>query len=507
MIFSRKIQTLLTALGIGCLVFLALYNQPYYPSTWFDEGLVLQGAMNIVRHGKYAMLSVEGFRILDQPLIANGPGIVLPLSAIFSIFGIGLLQARMLASVFFLVTIWLFLRFTSRLYGLPAAVISLLILLSVPVEGFLMYGRQVLGNVPGLAYFFAGCLFFVSLCDRKHAGYAFASGLFFGLALLTKGQYWLIIPLWGLVILADAFYYKQLGLKNGIILLGTIILCLASWQLIQFILVGAENYGTHLEAISSSSKVTVFAFEPVRFLQSLWYLIRSGFMVFILPALLIGAWESRKRDGSGLVKFFLVVFVAIWVLWFLIASIGWNRYVFEAYVVGSVLSGYAILKIKDSASLLRNRFPIIGRPIPFDRVLVVIFLVVVILFALIDFRIQIRSVVFYRDTSAFQFADHLESTVLPGEVIESWEWQIDALAPSLVFHHPTNDWVDKKTAEIHFGTPITDSYNLLEYKPAYLIDGPFSKFTKMYSSEILGGCCVKVFSAGDYTLYQVMSSR
>lgn len=506
-IFSRKSQILLTLLGVGFLLFLALYNQPYYPSTWFDEGLVLQGAMNIVMYGKYAMLSTDGFRVLDQPLIANGPGIVLPLSAVFSIFGIGLLQARLLAAAFFLVTLLLFLRFTLRLYTPLAASISVLVLISVPVEGFVIYGRQVLGNVPALAYFFAGCLFFVTLCERKRIGYAFASGLFFGLALLTKGQYWLIIPVWGLVILTDMVYYKQLGLKNGIALLGTIIFCLVLWQLIQFYLVGVENYGAHLDAIRSSSKVTVFAFKPVRFLHSAWYLTRSGFPIFILPGLLIGAWESRKRDVSSLVKFFLVVFLTVWLFWFVVASIGWNRYAFEAYAVGSVLSGYAILKIKDAAPLLRDRFPAIVRSIPSGRVVVAIFLAIVVLFGIIDLRIQIKSVAFYRDISAFQFADYLKSAVSPEDVIESWEWQIDALTPSLTYHHPTNVWVDRKTAEIHFDVPITDTYNLFEYKPSYLIDGPFSKSTDMYTAGIAGGCCVEVFSAGDYTLYQVISSR
>lgn len=507
MIRSRVAQFLLTALAAGFFLFLALYNQPYYPSTWFDEGLVLQGAMNIVAHGKYAMLSSEGFRVLDQPLIANGPGIVLPLSAAFSIFGTGLLQARLVASIFFLAAVWLFLRFTSRLYTPLASAVSLIVLLAVPVEGFIIYGRQALGNVPGLAFFFAGCLFFVSLCERKHIGYAFASGLLFGLALLTKGQYWLLIPVWGLVIIADAFYYKQLGLKNGIVIAGTIILCLGVWQFIQYILVGAENYGAHLEAISSSSKVTVFAFEPVRFLPSAWYLVRSGFLIFILPALLMAAWESRAHDRAGLVKFFLVVFVVVWVAWFLIASIGWNRYAFEAYAVGSVLSGYAILTIKDSASLLRNRFPILGRAFPLDRVLIGGYLAAVVLFAVSGLRIQLWNVLFYRDTSAFQFADHLASSVSRGEVIESWEWQIDALAPSLTYHHPTNDWVDKKTAEIHFGTTIAESYDPFEYEPVYLIDGPFSKFTNMYSAEILEGCCVEIFAAGDYTLYKVITPR
>lgn len=504
MTYLHKTKTPLAFVGMGILAFLALYNQPYYPSTWFDEGLVLQGAMNLARYGRYAMLSVEGFRVLDQPLIANGPGIVLPLSAVFFIFGVGLLQARLLAAVFFAAATWLFYRFTARLYNVTSAVISLAILFTVPVEGFIIYGRQALGNVPGLAYFFAGCLFFVKLCERKSARYAFVSGLLFGLALITKGQYWLLLPVLGFVILADRFYYKQLGLRNGIVLLGTAILALALWQLAQFILVGADNYPAYLEAIRSSSKVSVFAFQPIRYGQSLWYLIRSGFPIVIFPALAIGAWESRARDWTGMVRFFLVVFVVVWTVWFLITSIGWQRYAFEAYAVGSVLSGYAVLRVKDSFPLLKDKFPTLVRfKLPY-RLAVASFLGAVFLFFAFGLEVQVRNILTYRDASALQFADYLESNIPPEVVIESWEWQIDVLTPSLTYHHPTNDWVDRKTAEINkFGTVIAEPYDPFAYQPAYLIDGPFSKLTSMYDSAIAEGCCAEVFTAGSYTLYRV----
>jgi 4-amino-4-deoxy-L-arabinose transferase-like glycosyltransferase len=503
----RKFKLPLAVVGIGVLALIALYNQPYYPTTWFDEGLALQGAMNLALHGKYAMLSVEGFRVLDQPLIANGPGIVLPLTAMFLVFGIGLLQARLLAAVFFVLATWLFYRFTSRLFSAAAALISLVVLFTVPLEGYIIYGRQALGNVSGLVYFFAGCLFFIKLCERKSTRYAIASGLMFGLALITKGQYILLLPVWGLVILADALYYKQLGLRNGIVLLGTIVVCLVLWQLAQFTLVGAENYPAHLEAIRSSSRVTVFTFQPSRYGQSLWYLIRSGFPIFILPALSIAAFESRARDGTGLVKFFLVVFVAVWVAWYLFASIGWNRYMFEAYAVGSILTGHAILKVKDSFFLLKDKFPNVARFGSLYRIAVYLFLTIVILFSAFGFQIQLRNILTYRSFSAFEFADYINSHVPQGAVIESWEWEIDALAPSLTYHHPTNDWVDKKTAEIHFGDIIAEQYDLFEYQPAYLIDGPFSKWTRMYGEAISEGCCVEIFTAGGYTLYRVEASK
>jgi len=492
----------LFAAGIAALLFLGLYRQPYYPVSWFDEGLVMQGATNLVKHGQYAMLSVEGFRVLDQPLIANGPGIILPLSAVFTFFGIGLLQARILMAGYFVLAAILFFVITSRLYGNIAAVISMFILLAIPAEGFILYGRQALGNVPGLAYFFSGCWFFIKLGDGKMIRHAFASGLFFGLALVTKGQYWLLIPALGLVIAADWFYYKQFGLVNGSVLLGTIIACLGIWQLSQFVLVGAENYGQHLEVIRSSSRVTVFAFQLIRFPYSVWYLLQSGFLIFIVPGVLFAARQTHSRDGQGITRLFLVCLVVSWVIWFTVASVGWNRYAFEAYSIGAIFSGAGFLEMIKWIRKPANEFA--SKSQGFLKLCLVSFLAVILFLGSQNFYKQLQLVFFHRNNSPQLFADYLKTNIPANEVIESWEWEIDALAPEMTYHHPTNDWVDKKTAEIHFGDKTIDVYDPLAYKPGYLVDGPFSKSTGLYQAFLSDGCCVQVVSVGDYTLYQVI---
>lgn len=84
-----NLRRLLVVPAFFSLLALGIYNQPYYPVTWFDEGLALQGALNLVNHGQYAMRSVEGFRTLDQPLIANGPGLIVPMAVLFKVFGVG----------------------------------------------------------------------------------------------------------------------------------------------------------------------------------------------------------------------------------------------------------------------------------------------------------------------------------------------------------------------------------------------------------------------------------
>lgn len=498
---SSLLNVLLTLLGVGALLFIGLYRQPYYPTSWFDEGLALQGAINLVRHGEYAMRSVEGFRVLDQPLIANGPGIVLPISLVFSIFGIGLFQARVLMALYFAVGSILFFLFTQRLYGKLPAFISLVVLFSIPLEGFIIYGRQALGNVPGFVYFLIGCLFFIKLVDGKALRHAILTGLFFGLALITKGQYILLFPTIGLLLVVDWWYYKHLGLKNTITLLGVVIACFAAWQVVQFFIVGAENYAQHLAAVSSSSKISVFAFELVRLPGSVWYLVRSGFLLFIAPALLFVAWNSRRRDGRSVLHFFLVSLVVVWVTWYTVASVGWNRYAFEAYAIGSVFVGYAVM---EAVYFIRSSHPTLGvqKKLLINGALI-LFLVVLAWFGGKTLNRQVDLMLHHDDPSPQILANYLEEHVPQSAVIESWEWEIDALANMHTFHHPTNDWVDRKTGETHFGDVITQTYDPFAYNPAYILTGPFSEFTKMYISTIESGCCVEVFTSGGYTLYEV----
>jgi hypothetical protein len=97
------------------------------------------------------------------------------------------------------------------------------------------------------------------------------------------------------------------------------------------------------------------------------------------------------------------------------------------------------------------------------------------------------------------------SNVGPNDVIESWEWEIDALTPGYTYHHPTNDWVDRFTAYVQFGESIENTYSLYEYQPGYLIDGPFSKMTGIYAKFLANDCCQRMTSIGNYDLYKVLN--
>ncbi len=88
----HKVAVRLTALA-GVL-FLALFNLTSYPTTWGDEGAYLHVPKTLVEFGKYADRSSEGFRYFGVPL-GVGPTVMLPIAAMFKVFGISLWSARL----------------------------------------------------------------------------------------------------------------------------------------------------------------------------------------------------------------------------------------------------------------------------------------------------------------------------------------------------------------------------------------------------------------------------
>jgi 4-amino-4-deoxy-L-arabinose transferase-like glycosyltransferase len=500
MLVRHRVPHVLAVLaGLGLLVWLGAYNQPYYPVTWLDEGFALQGPINLIRFGKYAMKSSEGFRVLDQPLIANGPGVALPIAAGFALFGVGLTQARMVMVVYLVSTALAFFALAKRMYGARAAVLSLFLLLAVPREGFLWFGRMALGNVPALGYFIWGCLLWFTSLERDRAGYAVGAGLLFGLAMVTKGQYGLIVPTLLVVALVDKVYLKQIGLKKVALALLAALGCLAVWYAVQLALVGGENFEQHLEAVRSSVQVTVFAFRPMRIPGSLWYLVRSGLPLFVVPGWLYAAWALRKRDVDSRLRLLPLSFVAIWLCWYVFASVGWHRYAFAPYAVGLLFAG----------PLVRDAFPLVqrndwtrsalGQGGTLVRWGAALLVTAILVGGLRGFIGHIREITAGPDLGPQRFAGVLQDHVRQGALVESLEWELDVLA-DLNYHHPTNDWLDRMTAVTQFGEELQVRYDPSIYQPTYLIEGPVSRWTGFYDGYVERSCDW-VAATGAYELY------
>ena len=96
------------------LVATATYNQPYWPAPWLDEGFVTNGAMTLATRQVYGTSSADGVRVVHPTLVANGPGVLIPVAAAMRLSGTDIRTARGTAGLFMvlcgLLAVWLGIR-------------------------------------------------------------------------------------------------------------------------------------------------------------------------------------------------------------------------------------------------------------------------------------------------------------------------------------------------------------------------------------------------------------
>jgi hypothetical protein len=198
-----------------------------------------------------------------------------------------------------------------------------------------------------------------------------------------------------------------------------------------------------------------------------------------------------------------VVFVPVWLAWYVFASVGWARYALDAYLVGMLCTAPAVV---DLARFAARRATRRAAREWFRRGLAGAAVFAIVGIATANIIRQVQPITVAPSHSPQQFAEYLASNVVPAAVVESWEWELDALV-DLRFHHPTNDWVDKSTVLLQLREPVDLTYDPANYGAEYLVDGWFSKWTGLYQGALLSGCCERIGSVGEYDLYRVRGNQ
>jgi len=149
-LFKHRKALRLAALA-GVLV-LAVINLTNYPTPWYDEGSHLHVPKAVVTMGQYADYSSDGLRYYG-PTIGVGPTVLLPVAAVFEVAGIGLLPARLVVVAYLLGLMVCFFGLARSLGRERLAWVAAALLLASRGVDLLVYGREVLGEVPA---FFCG---------------------------------------------------------------------------------------------------------------------------------------------------------------------------------------------------------------------------------------------------------------------------------------------------------------------------------------------------------------
>lgn len=504
--FSQLASTLKQHTIIGLLLFitaaLCFVNQPYYPPIWHDEGIFLHAPQNLLLYGQYATLSSDGLKLFDGHLSGLGPTITLPIAWVFSVWGIGLTQARAVIGLYTVLAVLglylLGLELTTR----RAALLAALLFLCGFVRDMLWLSRAVMGEVPSLAFLVTGLWAWLRAA-RRHSSktviWLILSGLLFGAAVAAKPQSILLLPVLALMWLLDRAYYRALSHRYFILPILSSAIFPALWYAYQALTLLGTQSSSDIGHVAQMTGLALLGSSLSAIAVNLVTLpIRHYFLIWG-PATAYVVLRATERNRDGLRLLLVPLCIILWTSWWALLSIGWSRYAFVPLALATLPT--AILAEKVLSSLdLRPRSLHTLKPVDSSA-----FFVVLILFSALGRGLigQVYKLQAEATTAPQDFAALVEQVVPETAIIESWEWEIDTLAQR-TFHHPPAAVDEAAVLQNKLGQGYDYDYDWQALGSEYLIVGPFAKNFELYEPDIELGCCVLLGEVGDYELYRVI---
>jgi len=506
--------------GGGLLVFLCFYNLRYYPALWFDEGVHLRVARHLALTGEYAF----------GPAV--GPTVFYPVAIAFRAWKIDVLPARLVMVGYLLVTLGLFYRLGRHVYGPKVACLATLLVLGSPGVALLWLGRQVLGEVPAMAFFLGGLLAWFRAVDaaavpetrslgetgflsrfwrgipRRGWLWLVLAGFLFALSIITKNQFFILLPTLLLVGLIDRLYYRRLHPLQVIIpvLLG--VLGVAAWYLALPHLAPPVVVQHTVKQWKTAPARSILVLSPSLMMRSARFVFGPRvFYGWALPALVYALLVSLRRDWQGLREATLLAFVSLWLGWYIVLSIGWERYAFPAVMLLGLFVARLFHQLVQGPRLSFSEvMQRIQRGQAGKELLRLSLGAILVAMLLVPLVQQGWAILAEADTSAWQMADYLNANVPSDTVIETWEPEM-AFLTKHHYHSPPAAVLDAMSRHIALGTPLPpDLYDFLTAEPEYILVGKFAKWTRLYTDS-LSQCCQFVVSFGEYALYRVKNAE
>ena len=182
------ILPLLIAISILFSVYSPLGDFLATPKFWRDEAIPFEIARTYYELGVLDVVVAPG-QVDGRPYLTHATGfpLLIPMAGIFSVFGVGVFQARVFMVFWILATIIALFFILKSFFGfLPASWGALNV---ATFSSFYANGRTFTGEVPGFLFLILAIYLFF-----KRKNYFF-SGMLFGLAAVTKPSvYLLLVP-------------------------------------------------------------------------------------------------------------------------------------------------------------------------------------------------------------------------------------------------------------------------------------------------------------------------
>ncbi len=278
-------------------------------------------------------------------------------SLYYLVIGASVFSARLVALTFGILSVWIVFEYTYRLYGPRNAMLSSILLASMP--GFIILCRLALIETM-LVFFFSISLFLYFFWIRTNNNkMLLLSGVTLGLGFIVKYQ----ILVAGIVMLISGLFLwrKHIQKKFGKFLLIAIVAgaVVLPWFLLVY---QSGSLDTWLYAIQVGNEERTFYSE--RFFLPIFYLIEMTYPymdihpislpLYLLSLGGLGFWLWRRKPED---KFSLIWFFVVYGFYTLIPNKNW-RYVTPVFPILAVSASDFILfiwdKVKDGLKAVRN---------------------------------------------------------------------------------------------------------------------------------------------------------
>lgn len=500
---------------------LVLIRPTEVPPLWFDEGWSLSVARNLIDSGIYAQLS------LDQPVpatfLSTGlPGIA-PIAFSFKLFGVGIWQARLPGQIFTIAAFLLLYLLTRKLFNPKIATASLFVALLMTGAHIHLHpvilGRQAIGEMPGVLFLLAGYL-----CMR--AGWknrpwlVLPAAIFWSLSLSIKPQ---ILPFF-LVSLALPLVVDIVGRERRRAGLTTValvatLLAYVLWERMPGMLFPQQalthtRMGLLLASIFDRRADTMLDITVVTSLSPHWEAFRASWTV-VLPALSgIGyaCWVAARRWRTGtqrmsdvqITNFAILSLTTSWLLWWMLLSIGWLRYLFPALFFSCMFTAAFLHDLTGGFSLAF----VIGRlssPIGYRRRIVwstLLLFAIILVFVASATSLRTLNEAYRQsaDHSLEQLSAFLNEETPHAAVVETFESELLFLL-NRPYHYPPNELQIRLNRRTFLQEDVTIDYDPLAANPHYLVIGPMAKLWKLYDPVLNETVFRLIHQIGRYDLY------
>jgi len=477
------------------VVFLAFCNLSGFPEFLaLDEGFRLYFIKHVVRYGRWAILTQDGFHAYWRD--STGPVVLLPIMALFALFEPSLILARSVMGALLVLGTLIVYRSMRDWYDSRIALLAvwLWLFFGPPWLNTVTMGRWVYGELPALGFFILGCWRWSRAATGSSRAMVVA-WIAFVLAVWSKDLFApMIVATLTIVWLAHRHEY----LARSFLIVPS-LLCIAAfalWSGFQIVMswaAGVTATGQYDLLQLSLSRIIVFS--PTLWWNNLKFLYEHNLLVVFPLALYALAVRPPRRVGSEL----LIVFVLIWMAWYAGGSIGWPRYAYPIWAIGGILLAVAL---GDLMEWTRNQL-VCSQHRPTKLALVALVISILIIVLVWPAQNTVRRVFEPVDTAAITMATYIDANVPPVERIVSGQWEVHMYSDRLFIPIPEEYYAVKIAEQIGKTLELPAMRSITDLQATYLLDGSENRVVEMEPPDRLHMWYEPVFQVGTYCLYRL----